>query len=514
MAYAEKRGKGSRPWRVKYKLPDGTEVSESGFETKAAALTWGRDQEARIREGRWTDPNAGRTTVGDWIDRWLRMQDMGVSTAANREYLIRRFLRPVWGQVMLSTVTTEAITRWENGLPAREGISRRTAGDARSLLGTILGDAAAHKPPLIPYNPALRPRNRGRKTGRRLARTPQRAWATPLQALLLAERAALLTGREDDFLLMLTLAYTGLRWGEVIGLEHSYLHPSAIRVEWQIREVGGRFYRIPPKDDSYRSPDWEPCLPVDLPQFLAALLTRQAEGSRHKRCDCAAEHGGSGRYLFPSPDGRHHRRSNYGRRVFRPACDGRHEPVNGGPPRIVTVDATAWPGVPLASWPAATPASEIQSSPVGYVPPRGRGIRIIPDGVPLASWLPLVPGLSAHGLRHGHRTWMAEDGIPDILAEQRLGHEVPGMRGLYTHVSDRMREALAQALQARWEDSLRARAATRLHSPVPLLDELLAPYRRHQADIEPATGTVRHLITRTTPGRQGEVDLPNSSQTA
>jgi hypothetical protein len=24
---------------------------------------------------------------------------------------------------------------------------------------------------------------------------------------------------------------------------------------------------------------------------------------------------------------------------------------------------------------------------------------------------------------------MAEDGIPDILAEQRLGHEVPGMRG-------------------------------------------------------------------------------------
>ena len=60
MAYAEKRGKGPRPWRVKYKLPDGTEVSESGFETKAAALIWGGDQETRIREGRWTDPNAGQ----------------------------------------------------------------------------------------------------------------------------------------------------------------------------------------------------------------------------------------------------------------------------------------------------------------------------------------------------------------------------------------------------------------------------------------------------------------------
>src|SRR6516165_7940574 len=148
----------------------------------------------------------------------------------------------------------------------------------------------------------------------------------------------------------------------------------------------------------------------------------------------------------------------------------------------------------------------------GYVPPRGRGIRIVPDGVPLASWLPLVPGLTAHGLRHGHRTWMAEDGIPDILAEQRLGHEVPGMRGLYTHVSDRMREALIQALQARWEDSLRARAAISPHSPVPLLDELLTSRRRPRADTGFLNGTIRHLATRTTPGRPGEVDLPNSSQ--
>lgn len=54
---------------VKYKLPSGIETSESGFETKAAALTWGRDQEARIREGRWTDPNAGKITVSNWIDR-------------------------------------------------------------------------------------------------------------------------------------------------------------------------------------------------------------------------------------------------------------------------------------------------------------------------------------------------------------------------------------------------------------------------------------------------------------
>ena len=278
MAYAERRGRGRQPWRVKYKLPSGTEASESGFETKAAALAWGRDQEARIREGRWTDPSAGKITVGDWIGRWLTIQDVGISTADNRDYLIRRFIRPAWGDSALNSLSTEEITRWENTLPARVGISRRTARDARSLLCTILGDAAATKPPLIPYNPALRPRNRGRRTGRRLDRGPQRAWATPLEALLLAERAALLSGRDDDFTLLITIGYTGLRWGEAIGLEHGYVTESEIHVEWQLREVNGVFHRLPPKDDSYRSPAWEPCLPVDLPGFLSDLLTRQTQG--------------------------------------------------------------------------------------------------------------------------------------------------------------------------------------------------------------------------------------------
>jgi hypothetical protein len=210
VAYAEKRGRGRQPWRVKYRLPSGAETSESGFDTKAAALAWGRDQEARIREGRWADPDAGKITVSEWIDRWLAMQDVGISTVETRGYLIRRFIRPAWGESELGSLSTEGITRWEN-IPERTGVCRRTARDARALLCTILGDAAAAKPPLIPYNPAIRPRNRGRRTGRRLDRGPQRVWVTPLQALLVAERAALLSGRDDDFTMVVTVAYTGLR---------------------------------------------------------------------------------------------------------------------------------------------------------------------------------------------------------------------------------------------------------------------------------------------------------------
>jgi hypothetical protein len=192
------------------------------------------------------------------------------------------------------------------------------------------------------------------------------------------------------------------------------------------------------------------------------------------------QHGGTGRYVFLGPDGGHYRRSNYARRAFRPACDGRFEPGPGRPTRLVIADTTVWPGMLVAMWPPAQPGAT-------YISPRGRGIQAIPNDTPLTCWLPVKLGLTPHGLRHGHKTWMAEDGIPEILAEQRLGHEVPGMRGLYAHASDCMREDLKAALQARWDDSLRAGAAIHPHSPVPPLDELLAPHRERAHQIEPAT---------------------------
>jgi len=67
--------------------------------------------------------------------------------------MIRRLLRPPWDSTLLHSVSTEDVTRWENALPEATGISLRTARAARTLLGTILGDAAATRPPLIPRHP-------------------------------------------------------------------------------------------------------------------------------------------------------------------------------------------------------------------------------------------------------------------------------------------------------------------------------------------------------------------------
>lgn len=70
--------------------------------------------------------------------------------------------------------------------------------------------------------------------------------------------------------------------------------------------------------------------------------------------------------------------------------------------------------------------------------------------------------------------------------------------------SDRMRDELKAALQARWEDALRARAALCPHSPVSLLNALLAPLREaaSQSAADPATPTATVHDLPTLGGRE------------
>ena len=376
MAYAEKRGKGPTPWRVKYKLPSGIETSESGFETKAAALTWGRDQEARIREGRWTDPNAGKTH-GRRVDRPLarhagrRHQHGGPPRLPDP---------PLHPPTLGRSAAALAQHRGDHPLgerPARP--DRRLPADGPSrpqpCSCTILGDAATTKPPLIPYNPALRPRNRGRRTGRRLQPQPAAGLGHPAGGLLLvAERAALLTGRDEDFTMIVTIGYTGLRWGEAIGLERDYRpprrDPRRVAAPRDQRHAStGSHRRTTP---TAARPGSRVC-PVDLPPFLTGLLTRQIQDHPHPPCACAAQHGGSGQYVFLGPDGGHYRRSNYARRVFRPACDGRTTKPQQAAPSSSSPTPPPGPAYPIAAWPPA------QTRQRDYTPPHGRGIQAIPD---------------------------------------------------------------------------------------------------------------------------------------
>lgn len=298
------------------------------------------------------------------------------------------------------------------------------------------------------------------------------------QALLIAERAAALSGFATDFVMGLTLAYNGMRWSEVIGLPPECVRNEAVDIHWKLYELNGRFYRGRPKDGSMRT--------ADLPPFLADLLRDHLDAQANRKCVCQNARNDGDRipwcpgdeYVFLGPTRNHFRRSNYSARIMRPACDGWYPGHAGSRPRPampVLVDASAsWPGRPLPPRPPATPGEP-------YEPPRGRGIIRLTDDMAPASWLPVLADLTPHGLRHGHQTWMDEAGISYVLQSERMGHEVPGMRGVYSHISPRMRASLVDALQELWEASVAEQARLSPSSAVAALDAILAAHTGRSA---------------------------------
>jgi integrase len=482
--FAENRG---GRWRARWPGPngklDGASVDDNGqpFADKAAALQYGYEQMGQIQRGEWADPRKGQITFAEWVNRWWQGVDVDTSTASTYRWEIETLLLPEfenWTLIQFGESAPE-VAAWQKRLVAA-GYSQSTATKARLRLGTILDDAIETLG-LRMTNPARLKRGRGRRSAHKNA-APRRDWATPLEVLLIAERAAILSGRDDEFTFVICKAFTGMRLGEAVGLERGKVQPAALLVESQLHELAGKFYRKAPKELSYRNGADGHCGPVDLPPFLAKLLSRQAQKMAGIRCRCTGVpplcDGGS--YMFLRPDRTHPRRTWLYRQIWRPAVDGWYlatQRRSGTRPAMpVLVDASGpWPGVPVQPWPAAVPGEP-------YEPPRSgqrTGRKHIPTGTPLASWLPIRRGFLVHGLRHGHRTWLAEDSLPEVALYNRLGHRMPGIGAVYTHVSPAMRRQLVNALQRRWEQALRERARLDPHSPVPLLDELLGSVREH-----------------------------------
>ncbi|SMF70358.1 Transcriptional regulators [Streptomyces sp. Amel2xC10] len=147
----------------------------------------------------------------------------------------------------------------------------------RATLHVIFEDAIDEG--LITTNPAARRRGRGMRAGRSRGRGPEKVITDALGILLTAERAALLSGRDDEFVAVVLKGYTGMRWGEIVGLETEFARPTSIRVEWQLYELDtGEFVRCPPKDDSYRT--------IDAMDWLSALVANHVARTKLAPCPC------------------------------------------------------------------------------------------------------------------------------------------------------------------------------------------------------------------------------------
>ncbi len=359
MAWVEQRG---TRFRVRFRTPDGTVGTDSSHPTRAAALLRCKQVDIDQATGTYLDPAAGRITLTQWVTIWEQTHVAGPARMAAYRSHLRNHILPAFGHRQLTQINRHQIKVFVKDLKPRLADSSITSIIA--LLSMLLREAVADR--RIGHNPCHNIRIT-------TTRAPERPTATPAQINQITGRIP----RFDEHVLVITAAYTGMRWGELTGLARANTHlgDGLLRIHPDIgalHEIAGKLVLGPPKTaDSARD--------VHLPPFLVDLLGQVLDGHDHEHVFAGA-HGG---YL---------RRSNFNRRTWTPAAGG--DPERGVPP--------------------------------------------------------VIAGMHFHDLRHTHKTWLIEDDIPEIAQAKRLGHRLPGIRGVYSHVTPAMQHRITNALQTRW----------------------------------------------------------------
>lgn len=374
MAWVEQRG---TRHRVRMRMPDGSVSTDSAHPTRAAAEIRRKQVDAEQALDTYLDPARGRITLAEWVSIWQPGHLAGEAKWAAYHSHLRNHILPRFGHVPLSKITRQSVKIFVKQLKTH--LADASAASVMSLLGLLMREAVADR--RIPVNPC-----HGVKVITR--RPAERPHATAAQVNQLTTRIR----RRSDQILVVTAAYTGMRWGELAGLArtNTHLDDGLIRVHphlGALHEVQGRLHLGPPKTrDAARD--------IHLPPFLIDLLHEVLDSHHHDTVFCGAR----GAFL---------RRSAMSRRVWGPA-------VNGNPQHNIP---------------------------------------------------PIITGMHFHDLRHTHKTWLIEDDIPEIAQAKRLGHRLPGVRGIYSHVTPAMHQRITNALQQRWTTNQPATTNTARHLP-------------------------------------------------
>ena len=406
MAFAYKRGKF---WHVRYKRPDGTwggaskDAEGNRFTTERSAEEYGQSLEVAARAKKFVDPQSGKITLGSWADLWIESIEVGPLSERDYRSRLKAAIRPKWGTTPVADITTIMYHLWVKEMRA-EGRSENSIRGITSVFRTMLDDAVTSK--VIGENPV--PPKKAARRGKFKGKPKQddTVIATPRQALLVARNALDLRGL-NLYVMILTIAYTGLRIGEIAGLHREWCtlgdadgRGARIKLEKQSQYIDGKPELVDPKYDSGRD--------LIIPPFLAELLGQLLDSHKSK-------------FVFTAPKG--------GRLLI------------GG-------DFYAYNWQPAVNGRAPVPSS--------------RGHKAQPGIRPVAG----VGGMTPHGLRHSHKVWLDEQNVPRVAVEERLGHELPGVEGTYSHTTLAMELKIASVLQELWEQS-QAEGGPEEYGPVP-----------------------------------------------
>jgi len=286
MAHIRKR---SGNWQVRYRDPSGRERSKT-FRRKVDANAFMVTVEADKIRGRWLDPDLARTPFGEWWARWHAGRVHLRQTTRDRDDSYwRSFIAPTLANRPIGSVDPNLLQSWVSEL-IECGVAPATIRKAAQLVRAPLEEAVDEG--LIGLNPA-----------RKLSLPP--ISQTEMQFATNDEIRHLSEAIDSRWRVMvLTAAYTGLRFGEISGLTVDSLNllGRKLTVSKQLTESNGQVEFGPVKTSASRRT-------VTLPQFLCGEL------SRHLRDHPPSLEG----LVFQSANGGPIRRSNWRRRVWLPA---------------------------------------------------------------------------------------------------------------------------------------------------------------------------------------------------
>lgn len=245
-----------RRYRVRYRKPDKQQTDKRGFRTKKEAELFLASVTVSKATGEYIDPALGRTTVGHLSAGWLAGKKTTLKPSTYRPMLSawEQHVQPRWGAREISGIQPSEVQEWVATLAATK--SATTVARALGVLAGILDSAVAD---------------------RRLSRNPARGAKTPKKkpkprVYLTHDQVHRLAASSTHPALLLTLAYTGLRWGEASALRVRHLNQLRRRLTVEENAVlaGAELHVGTPKTHRKRT--------VPYPPFLGRLLAAEARG--------------------------------------------------------------------------------------------------------------------------------------------------------------------------------------------------------------------------------------------
>lgn len=191
----------SGKWQATVWLPDGTRDTSSD-KLKSVVKAWAIDREAEIARGIWRDPKAGKTTVGEWYERWWSARVVEPETRRGDAGCFKNHILPQWRKWPLGKIRRLDVQGWVRQMQ-QDGTGRAAIRRAYNLFTTMMGDAVIED--LIASSPCVEID---------LPAQPSKPpnWFTRDQVDRIEDE--LPAGHADMVELMV---WTGLRWGEAAG---------------------------------------------------------------------------------------------------------------------------------------------------------------------------------------------------------------------------------------------------------------------------------------------------------